>query len=211
MVHAQDKKSTNGITRRTVTVFFLLVASVLVFATAPRLVVVNAKLSPTVVAARSERTTPRIRMHSAAAAVTTNPAAPFFATVTVDRTDDVAAASACTAAANDCSLRGAVAFANLNPGTTISVPAGPYQLNIAGGIGEGFSGNNSIGDLDVRANTTTITGSGAASTIIQQTQPNDRVLEINPDLLANFNFAISGVTISGGKETTAVGGGGIVA
>ena len=211
MVHAQDKKSTNGITRRTVTVFFLLVASVLVFATAPRLVVVNAKLSPTVVAARSERTNPRISMHSAAAAVTTNPAAPFFATVTVDRTDDVAAASACTAAANDCSLRGAVAFANLNPGTTISVPAGTYQLNIAGGIGEGFSGNNSIGDLDVRANNTTITGSGAASTIIQQTQPNDRVLEINPDLLANFNFAISGVTISGGKETTAVGGGGIVA
>ena len=210
MFHAQDRKSTNGITRRTVTVFSLLVVSVLVFATAPRLVVVDAKLSPTVVAARSERNNPRISMHSPTAAVT-NPASPFFATITVDRTDDVVSASACTAAASDCSLRGAVAFSNLNPGTTISVPAGTYQLNIAGGVGEGFSGNNSIGDLDVRGNNTTITGAGAASTTIQQTQPNDRVLEINPDLLANFNFAISGVTISGGKETTAVGGGGIVA
>ena len=210
MVHAQ-KKSTNGITRRTITVFCLVVISVLIFATAPRLVVVNAKLSPTVVGARSERNNPRISMRSAAAAVMTNPVSPFFATITVDRTDDVAAASACTAAANDCSLRGAVAFANLNPGTTISVPAGTYQLNIAGGLGEGFSGNNSIGDLDVRGNNTTITGAGAATTIIQQTQPNDRVLEVNPDLLANFNFAISDVTISGGKETTAVGGGGIVA
>ena len=33
---------------------------------------------------------------------------------------------------------------------------------------------------------------------------------MNPDLLANFNFSISGVTITGGKETTAVGGGGII-
>src|SRR5215204_4254499 len=54
--------------------------------------------------------------------------------IDVDRTDDVASASACTAAANDCSLRGAVAFANLNPGTTINVPAGTYQLNIPGGV-----------------------------------------------------------------------------
>jgi len=150
-------------------------------------------------------------MRSAATALMTAPAAPFFAIITVDRTDDAVGASACTAAASDCSLRGAVAFANLNPGTTISVPAGTYQLNIAGGLGEGFSGNNSIGDLDVRGNNTIITGAGAASTIIQQTQPNDRVLEINPDLLASFNFSISDVTISGGKETTAVGGGGIVA
>ena len=211
MVHAQKIKSTNGITRRTITVFCLSVISVLIFATAPRLVVVNAKLSPTLVAARSERTNPRISMRFAAAAVTTSPAPLFLATITVDRTDDVVAAAACTAAANDCSLRGAVEFANLNPGTTISVPAGSYQLNIAGGAVEGFSGNNSIGDLDVRGNNTIITGAGANTTIINQTQPNDRVLEINPDLLADFNFTISGVTISGGKETTAVGGGGIVA
>jgi hypothetical protein len=36
-------------------------------------------------------------------------------------------------------------------------------------------------------------------------------LEVNPFLDANFNFTISDVTITGGKETTAVGGGGIIA
>jgi Immunoglobulin I-set domain len=134
-----------------------------------------------------------------------------FVSVTVDRTDDVAAASACTAAPNDCSLRGAVAFANLIPGTTINVPAGTYSLNIPGGATEGFNGDDSIGDLDVTGNNTAIIGAGAATTIIQQTQPNDRVIEVNPSLAANFTFSISGVTISGGKETTAVGGGGMIA
>jgi hypothetical protein len=77
----------------------------------------------------------------------------MFASITVDRTDDAAGASACTAAASDCSLRGAVTFANANPGTTIILPAGTYQLNIPGGAGEGFSGNNAIGDLDITATT----------------------------------------------------------
>jgi hypothetical protein len=164
-------------------------------------------------AGQAERRNHRISVRpdmAAAQPTVRNLALPFFASITVDRTDDAAAASACTAAANDCSLRGSVAFANLNPGTTIVVPAGTYQLNIAGGAGEGFSGNNSIGDLDVTANNTIITGAGAATTIIQQTQPNDRVLEVNPFLAANFNFTISDVTITGGKETTAVGGGGII-
>jgi hypothetical protein len=151
---------------------------------------------------RAERTNHRIRVPSAAAAA--NAAQPVnfplpFVAIDVDRTDDTAAASACTAAANDCSLRGAVAFANVNPGTTINVPAGTYQLNIAG-IGEGFTGNNSIGDVDIRGNNTIIAGAGAATTIIQQTTANDRVLEVNPDLLANFNFSISDVTVTGGKE-----------
>ena len=211
MVHAHDKKSSNKIARRTFTrilvVVTLSVVSVVVFAAASRGVVVDAKLSPTVRKSAPERRNTRISLRPEATAVPVN--APMFAVITVDRTDDTAAAAACTGAANDCSLRGAVEFANLNPGTTISVPAGTYQLTIAG-LGEGFSGNNSIGDLDVRANNTTITGAGAATTIIQQTQPNDRVLEVNPDLLADFNFAISAVSLSGGQETTAVGGGGIV-
>jgi hypothetical protein len=139
---------------------------------------------------------------------------PMFAAITVDRTDDpsgaaLTLASACTAAANDCSLRGAVAFANLNPATTINVPAGTYNLTISG-AGEGFSGNNSIGDVDIRGNNTSIIGAGSATTIIHQTTAGDRVVEVNPDLLANFVTSISGVTISGGTETTAVGGGGII-
>jgi len=134
---------------------------------------------------------------------------PMFAAITVDRTDDVAAASACTAAANDCSLRGAVAFANLNPGTTINVPAGTYNLTISG-AGEGFSGNNSIGDVDIKGNNTSIVGAGSATTIIHQTSSGDRVVEVNPNLDANFTTSISGVTISGGTESTGVGGGGII-
>lgn len=134
----------------------------------------------------------------------------MFVSITVDRTDDAAGASACTAAASDCSLRGAVSFANANPGTTIVVPAGTYQLNIPGGAGEGFSGNNAIGDLDISASNTTISGAGAASTVIQQTQPNDRVIEINPFLDPNFTTSISDITLSGGHETTGVGGGAII-
>lgn len=208
MLHAQHTKFNSEFERATaikvVAIFSLVAASVLAFVIAPASVFGKG---------RAERSNHRIRVPSEAvakSAVRMSFPLPFVS-ITVDRTDDVVAASACTAAANDCSLRGAVAFANLNPGTTIVVPAGTYQLNIAGGAGEGFSGNNSIGDLDVTGNNTIMTGAGAGTTIIQQTQPNDRVLEVNPFLLANFNFDISGVTITGGKETTAVGGGGIIA
>ena len=72
----------------------------------------------------SEKRNVRARMSSAEEyAPSSTMVTPMFAAITVDRTDDIAGASACTAAANDCSLRGAVAFANLNPGTTINVPA----------------------------------------------------------------------------------------
>jgi hypothetical protein len=134
---------------------------------------------------------------------------PMFAAISVDRTDDAVAAAACTAAANDCSLRGAVTFANLNPGTTINVPAGTYNLTISG-AGEGFSGNNLVGDLDITASNTSIAGAGAATTIIHQTTAGDRVIEVNPNLDAAFITSISGVTISGGTESTGVGGGGII-
>jgi len=200
------RKSNREFNRQMVTAILanlsLAVASVLVFAIAAGSVSANMR--------RAERSNHRIRVPSAASAVKPMSFPLPFAAITVDRTDDTAAASACTAALNDCSLRGAVAFANLNPGTTINVPAGTYQLNIAGGAVEGFAGNNSIGDLDIRADNTIIAGAGASTTIIQQTQPNDRVIEVNPDLLANFDFSISDVTITGGKETTAVGGGGII-
>lgn len=209
MLLAQNRKF-HRILKRGLALFSLVVAGVLVFTAAPGSFAANSSRRAS--AGGAERTNARVRTPSAAAANAVKPMNfPLpFASIDVDRTDDVAAASACTAAPSDCSLRGAVAFANLNPGTTINVPAGTYQLNIPGGVVEGFTGNNAIGDLDVRANNTIIAGAGAATTTIQQTQPNDRVLEVNPDLLANFNFDISGVTITGGKETTAVGGGGII-
>ena len=190
----------------------LLAIAGLSFAIMPRSAGASSSGSPAA-AGNTERVNHRISMRSPTAAKASVAATNLlpFAPVTVDRTDDAAAASACTAAANDCSLRGAVAFANLNPGTTINVPAGTYSLNIPGGLAEGFSGDDSIGDLDVTGNNTAIVGAGAGTTIIQQTQPNDRVIEVNPFLAANFTFSISDVTISGGKETTGVGGGGVIA
>jgi predicted outer membrane repeat protein len=139
-------------------------------------------------------------------------ATPAYAavTITVDRTDDPSPpAAACTAAGNDCSFRGAVAFANTNADTTINVPAGTYSLSIAG-TGESLTGDNSIGDLDVFASGTTIAGAGSGVTTINQTTPasggTDRVLEVNPLGNNSFAFAIQGVTLTGGSTGEAGGG-----
>src|SRR5579859_450017 len=115
-------------------------------------------------------------------------------TITVNRTDDVHASTCAPGGMNDCSLRGAIDFANANPGTTINVPAGTYQLTIPTTLEQG----NLNGDLDVNAAGTTIVGAGAATTIIQQTVA-DRVMDINFLSKANFTFGISGVTITGGN------------
>src|SRR5512135_2739983 len=68
-------------------------------------------------------------------------------TYDVDRTDDASPpATACTAAPNDCSLRGAVIAANQHVGAdVINVPAGTYTLAIAG-AGEDQAAS---GDLDI--------------------------------------------------------------
>src|ERR1700761_3247354 len=59
----------------------------------------------------------------------------FATTLTVDRTDDTAAATACTAAPNDCSLRGAIINANADvsamPVTINLQPATTYNLTLA--------------------------------------------------------------------------------
>src|SRR6476620_11663355 len=173
MIRSLDRKS--NWPRRSVIRFWvvlaLLVASVLTFTIVSRSVDAGSSLSPS--AGRAERKNHRISMRPEVAFAPPALPTPFFATITVDRTDDVAGASACTAAANDCSLRGAIAFANLSPGTTINVPAGNYNLTISG-AGEGFSGNNSVGDLDVTGNNTSIVGAGASATIITQTTAGDR-------------------------------------
>jgi len=140
----------------------------------------------------------------------------YAATITVDRTDDTAAAFACTGAANDCSLRGAIIFANANAATTINIPAGLYQLTIDGASEAGLCTDPTIGDLDVTASNTTIIGAGpgtnpATATIIQQTTPHDRAICVNPTLVPDFNFTMSGVTVAGGRETFDVGGGGVSA
>ena len=92
----------------------------------------------------------------------------FVTTLDVDRTDDNAAATACTAGPNDCSLRGAVINANtdltatpvvinLQPGTT-------YNLTLANATQENAA---ATGDLDITTtlHSVTISGGGAATVI----------------------------------------------
>ncbi|MBN1993645.1 MAG: hypothetical protein JW953_13170, partial [Anaerolineae bacterium] len=124
------------------------------------------------------------------------------ATYVVDRFDDNAGATACTAALNDCSLRGAISAANNNPGAdTITLPAGTYTLS---GSGDDTNGQ---GDLDIFANpgggNLTINGAGASVTIINGPTGNDRIFHIQaPGDTVN----ISGVTIQNGNAPGYGGG-----
>ncbi len=141
-------------------------------------------------------------------------------TITVDRTDDpnganLAAASACTAAGNDCSLRGALQFANnpANNNTTISLPANTYVLSTNGTNASGCDGNT-VGDLGANQ-TMSIVGAGAATTIIQQngTGPandGDRVMCMNEPFTLDLVYNFSGFTMVGGREGTAAGTGSII-
>src|SRR5215831_3346525 len=96
---------------------------------------------------------------------------PFFATTfNVDRTDDTAAvaARACTGAANDCSLRGAIIAANTAVGATPIIiqlqPATTYNLTLANASQENAA---MTGDLDITttAHSVTIQGGGASTVI----------------------------------------------
>src|ERR1041384_4995800 len=147
-------------------------------------------------------------------------------TITVDRTDDpsgasLAAASACTAAGNDCSLRGAIQFANLpsNNNTTINLPANTYILSINGTSAGGCAGTT-VGDPGANQ-TVTITGAGAATTIIRQTgtgpaNDGDRVMCMNTTFTTGLVYNFLGITFAGGRDGTAagtgtaLGGGGII-
>src|SRR5215204_5152460 len=74
----------------------------------------------------------------------------FVTTLNVDRIDDTAGASACTAAPNDCSLRGAVRKANTAPGpdpVIITLQAATtYNLTLSNANQENSA---ATGDLDV--------------------------------------------------------------
>jgi len=141
-------------------------------------------------------------------------------TITVDRTDDpsgagLTAASACTAAGSDCSLRGAFQFANLpsNNNTTISLPANTYILSINGTNAGGCDGNT-VGDLGANQ-TVSLTGAGAATTIIRQTgtgpaNDGDRIMCMNEPFTTNLVYNFSGVTFVGGREGTAAGTGAVL-
>jgi hypothetical protein len=94
---------------------------------------------------------------------------PLLATMLdVDRTDDVAGASGCTVAANDCSLRGAIINANGDPGATPIVinlqSSTTYNLTLTNATQENAS---ATGDLDITTtlHSVTIVGGGPSTVI----------------------------------------------
>lgn len=137
------------------------------------------------------------------AAVTSNLEPAFVTTLSVDRTDDVAAASACTAAANDCSLRGAVRKANTTPGPDPIVinllPATTYNLTLSNANQENAA---ATGDLDITTSQHSVTiEGGGSSTIIDATGLNgggrrDRVFHVTG---SNVTAILRNLTIRNGQ------------
>ena len=92
----------------------------------------------------------------------------FTTTFDVDRTDDTAAATACTAAPNDCSLRGAIIAANADLSAdpvVINLQAGTtYNLTIPNATQENAA---ATGDLDITTTLHSVTiAGGGPSTVI---------------------------------------------
>jgi hypothetical protein len=89
----------------------------------------------------------------------------FAATLTVDRTDDVASANACSGAPGDCSLRGAIIAANAAAGAEPVVinlqPSTTYNLTLTNATQENAA---ATGDLDITTtlHTVTIVGGGSS-------------------------------------------------
>ncbi|HSA59373.1 MAG TPA: choice-of-anchor Q domain-containing protein [bacterium] len=126
------------------------------------------------------------------------------ATFTVTKITDDAPDGNCDA---DCSLREAVIAANASVGVDdeIVIPAGIYQLTIAG-AGEDLA---ATGDLDITDNVI-ITGSGSLTTVIEGNgaATGDRVFHIDagasPGVAASV--VMTGVTIQGGNVSGSGGG-----
>lgn len=132
---------------------------------------------------------------------------PFATTFDVDRTDDTAGASACTAAPNDCSLRGAIIAANADPNPDAVIinlqPATTYNLTLANATQENAA---ATGDLDITTSLHSVTlvgggSSGPNATIIDANGLNtgslrDRVFHITA---ANVTAAFENLAIQNGK------------
>jgi hypothetical protein len=119
---------------------------------------------------------------------------PFATTLDVDRTDDTAAATACTIAPNDCSLRGAIIAANSDVSATPLIinllPATTYNLTLTNATQENAA---ATGDLDITTSLHSVTiAGGGSSTIIDAAgltsgSSHDRAFQITgPDVTAIF-------------------------
>lgn len=123
-------------------------------------------------------------------------AAGFSVDSTLDAVDATPGDGACRTLDGVCTLRAAVQEANALPGPdTISLPSGVYTLALPGADEEAALS----GDLDI-TDDVTITGAGAASTIIDGADL-DRVLHVT----ANTQVTISGITVRNGSAAVAGG------
>src|SRR6185503_1888178 len=120
---------------------------------------------------------------------------PLVTTFDVDRNDDNAGASACTAAPNDCSLRGAILAANADlnadPVTINLQPATTYNLTLTNVTQENAA---ATGDLDITTtlHSVTIVGGGSSG-------PNASIIDasaLNAGTTRDraFHITASGVT-----------------
>ena len=117
---------------------------------------------------------------------------PFATTFDVDRTDDTAAASACTVAPNDCSLRGAIIAANadLNADAVIInlQPATTYNLTLANATQENAA---ATGDLDITTSLHSVTLVGGGSS-----GPNATIIDANGLNTGNVRDRVFHITAS---------------
>ena len=125
----------------------------------------------------------------------------------VDRTDDAVGATACTAAANDCSLRGAIIAANANASANAVIinlqPATTYNLTRTNATQENAA---STGDLDITTGVHTVTivgggSSGASATVIDAAGLNsgnmrDRAFQLTG---SGVNVTFQNLVIQNGK------------
>jgi len=127
--------------------------------------------------------------------VTSNLLLPLATTLTVDRTDDTAAATACTGAANDCSLRGAIRNANAdlsaNPVIINLQPATTYNLTLTNVTQENAA---ATGDLDITTtlHTVTIVGGGSSG-------PNATIIDaaaLNTGTVCDRAFQVTGAGVT---------------
>ena len=124
---------------------------------------------------------------------TSNLILPLTTTFTVDRTDDTAAATACTGASNDCSLRGAIIAANADlsadPVVINLQPATTYNLTLANATQENAA---ATGDLDITTSlhSVTIVGGGSSG-------PNASIIDAAGLTSGNMRDRVFQVTGSG--------------
>jgi CSLREA domain-containing protein len=124
--------------------------------------------------------------------------------INVDTTNDDPSKSACTTVDNDCSLRGAISYANATLAGSeihITIPAGTYDLSTSGSGEDG----NQAGDLDiVTGGTVLLQGAGRDLTFLDG-MLGDRVLDNHSGAVILKQLTITHGEVSTGGH----GGGGI--